>query len=346
MTETAADRMELPASAAPEPSRRWVPWMLAAGALVAIAAVWVRLPALGVSLWWDEAYSARQFIPYGPTKIIDPLYYLPNNHILFNLLAWATTAVVGTTEAILRFWSVVPALAAGGVIGWWGWRRHGPVAGVAAALIILSSPVHLGLSVQARGYGLGFLAAAVMLVGAIEMEEGGGWLAAGALAAGGLIGIWTLPQMAFVFAGHSLAVLIWGRKRWRTVITAGLVALGALVVYWILLPNLMGQVGRVGSRAADRLVPLGLVTAPSELLFGPTLSGWGLPIGWPPVVFSILLVGLSVLAYLRLRSLGERAEVHQLFVPWVVTAAALVILGSSVLDRYISYMVVPMALVV
>ena len=170
MTEATADRVELTPEPAPGRRRSWVPWLAAAAAVVAIAAVWARWPALGVSLWWDEAYSARQFIPFGPTKIIDPLYYLPNDHILFNLLAWATTAIVGTTEAILRFWSVVPALAAGGVIGWWGWRRHGPVVGVAAALFIVTSPVHLGLSVQARGYGLGFLAAALMLVGAVAME--------------------------------------------------------------------------------------------------------------------------------------------------------------------------------
>jgi hypothetical protein len=315
-------------------------------ALIAVVAVAIRLPALGVSLWWDEAYSAHAYVPYGPWKIIDEKYYVPNNHVLFNLLAWATTSLIGTNEVILRFWSFVPAMAAAGLIGWWAWRRHGAAVGLIAGLFLVTSPVHLGLSVQARGYGLGFLAAALMLIGAVEAQERNNLLGHGAFVVGGLTGIWTLPQMLFLFAGHGLALLAWSKNRWRVVVDGAIVAAGTLVVYWVLIPDLIRQSGRVGSRTGDRMSLTGMVSEPAELLFAPSLWSWGLPLSTPFFLLSALLIGLAVLAGIRLRSAGRLREYGQIVLPWVLFGVALTVLGSAVLDRYISFLLVPLSMIV
>lgn len=320
--------------------------LLALAALIAVVAVAVRLPALGVSLWWDEAYSAHAYVPYGPWKIIDEKYYVPNNHVFFNLLAWATTSVIGTSEIILRFWSFVPAMAAAGLIGWWAWRRHGAAVGLVAGFFLVTSPVHLGLSVQARGYGLGFLAAALMLIGAVEAQERDHLLGHGAFVVGGLTGIWTLPQMLFVFAGHGLALLAWSRHRWRVVADGLIVAAGTLVVYWVLIPDLVRQSGRVGSRTGDRMSLPGIVAEPAELLFAPSLWSWGLPRSTPVILWSLLLLALTALAWMRLRSTGRLREFGQLAVPWLAFGVALTVLGSATLDRYISFLLVPLSMIV
>src|SRR5207245_1576402 len=101
---------------------------------MAVLLAWSGLVGLDTSLWHDEAYTVVTFIDRGPDSMIFG-YFNTNNHLLFSLLTWATTRTFGHFEAAYRFWSVVPALAAVGVVGWWAWRRLGPVAG--AAVVVL-----------------------------------------------------------------------------------------------------------------------------------------------------------------------------------------------------------------
>ena len=78
--------------------------------------VWSRLANLGTSFWSDEAYSAYYYAGRGPRGIWFGTY-VPNNHVLYNLLSWVTTGAVGRFEASYRIWSVVPGAAAVALIG-------------------------------------------------------------------------------------------------------------------------------------------------------------------------------------------------------------------------------------
>ena len=79
--------------------------------LSGLVLVWSRLANLGTSFWGDEAYSAYYYADRGPHAIFFGTY-VPNNHVLFNLLNWVTTGAIGHFEAAYRIWSVVPGLAA------------------------------------------------------------------------------------------------------------------------------------------------------------------------------------------------------------------------------------------
>ena len=169
--------------------------------VILLSAVALRLPALTTSLWTDEAYSAVYYIPRGPAAIFDPAQYLPNNHVGFNLAGWILTRWLPSSEAVLRLLSLVPALAAVWLLWWWARGRFGGRVAMLASILLVAAPIHLELSVQARGYGVGFLSAVGMLVGADLASERGGrwyWLFGGSA----LLGIWTLPQLALLFAGH------------------------------------------------------------------------------------------------------------------------------------------------
>ena len=160
---------------------------------VVLVLLWSRLAVLGTSFWHDETVTAFFYVDRGPRGIFFG-HYVPNNHVLFSLLSWATTGIVGHFEASYRIWSVLPALVSVAVIGWWAWRRFGPLTAVAVLIFATVAPLHLVLAPQARGYGLGFLAGAGMLVGAARAADSGSVSDVVVFAAFGLVGIWTFVR--------------------------------------------------------------------------------------------------------------------------------------------------------
>ena len=81
-------------------------------AVAAVALVWSRLVPLGQSLWADEIKSITAYIRPGPAAIYG--HYVANDHILFELLTWASTALTGArSAAAYRFWGVVPGIGRG-----------------------------------------------------------------------------------------------------------------------------------------------------------------------------------------------------------------------------------------
>ncbi len=306
-------------------------------------AVWSRTIPLDVSLWGDEAYSARQYIAFGPDRIFNTSSYLPNNHVFYSLVSWVTTSVIGTSEWALRLGAVVPAVASIGLIFEWARRRFGWGIALTAAALLVSSPLHLGLSVQARGYGIGFLAAAAMLWFGPTVEETGSvrsWVGLGIAA---LIGIWTLPQLAFVYGGHLLAIFIVKKRRWWTLAHGLAVGAGSLLFYRGLVSNIISQTDRVGSRAGSVVGPLDIVADPAVLLYG----GWTRSFGrWPEwaIVASFVLVVTAGVAFLAFRR--ATVELKHLVMPWLVMMALLVALGASALDRYISFLIIPISVLI
>lgn len=117
------------------------------------------------------------FIRAGPAEILSGAEL---SHELVGILVWATTSIFGESEITLRLRSVISFLAGVLVVTAWLHRRLGAAAGMTFLFLATCSPLVLDTSRQARGYGLAFLAMAVMLLGAIEAHRTGG---AGPLAA-------------------------------------------------------------------------------------------------------------------------------------------------------------------
>jgi hypothetical protein len=135
-----------------------------------------RLAGLDKSYWFDEVITVRYFVRAGPREILTGPY-IPNNHELFSLLAWATRWTVGESEIGLRLWSVLPFLAGVALVTVWLHTRLTPLSGVLFLFLATVSPLLLDLSRQARGYGLAFFAMSVLIVGALEADRDGRTLA-------------------------------------------------------------------------------------------------------------------------------------------------------------------------
>jgi hypothetical protein len=243
---------------------------LALGVLGVVGALllWMLLVALDQSLWHDEAFTALAYVRRGPDEIFFGTY-VPNDHVLFNALAWLTTSTVGESEVAYRFWSVVPALAAAAAILAWSWARLGRWMAVAVALLIVSSPLLLVLARQARGYGLSMLAAVLMLVFADRLAHEPERMNLVGFAAAGLIGTATLPVFAVAFVGQALPLMAIRRTRTRVAAAVGAVGLGSLLLYAPLLGDIIDSAGQEFVRT---LPWHGVLTAVATDLLGPNVQ--------------------------------------------------------------------------
>ncbi len=330
---------------------------LAPVAIVAVAAfvlVFSRLLPLGQSLWADEIKSITAYIRPGPVAIYD--HYLANDHILFELLTWASTAVTGErSAAAYRFWGVAPGLAAGAILTWWLWRRVDPWVAAVFALIATASPIYYTLCVDARGYGLAFLAASCTLIGADSYSRTSSKCSLGLFGVAAVGGIWSLPAFALpVTAMIALLIVETPARRGPILVTAGLVASASLVLYAPVLPQVLtasrqrfGQplpwYGFASGPFTDLVAPEVLVAvhgldptsaltlAPGASGPVPGTSGWAT---WSAGV--VVLVGFATTVrrnrFLALACLG----------PALFTYTALDVGQAHTVNRFTSFLLLPL----
>lgn len=310
--------------------------LIVLGALLAVL-VWSRFSLLGVSVWRDEAYSAIHYVDRGPDEIFFG-QYVPNNHVLFSLLAWLTTRTFGRGEAVYRLWSVVPAIAAVVFVAWWSWRRVSRLAAVIVVLLVLVSPLHLGLAVEARGYGLGFLAGAGVLVSAIRAGEHGRSRDVAFFAVFATIGIWTLPVFSLLVVMQGLVLIALPAVRRLTLIAIAGVAVASLAFYAPLLGDILGKADQ---RFGDQLPWDGWLQGPSNHIVLPTLRAlapnepaW---ISEQPTL-RVIAVVLVALAVYRCWRRVEYVLLAGLIVPVVGVYAVLVAARFYVEPRFASYL--------
>jgi hypothetical protein len=237
-------------------------------ALAGLLLLWSRFLPLTQSLWSDEAYSAVNYILPGPGGVFG--HYIPNDHMLFELLAWATTNLTGSfNEPTMRFWSVVPAIAAWSVMTWWLWRRLDKWVAAVFAVLAATAPLYLTLSVEARGYGLAYLAAVLMLIGMDSFMWSYRRRYLALFTGSAIAGIWTLP--VFVLAFIPLVGLIATRPLLRRQALFALVIVGAgsLLFY---LPVLGDVMTSSGQQFGVQLPWHGVVTAPLTDLISPSVT--------------------------------------------------------------------------
>jgi hypothetical protein len=303
------------------------------GAL-AVVLVFTRLSGLGVSFWRDEILSIVHYSSGGPHSIWLG-HYEPNDHVLFNFLSWATTSAVGHSEVDYRLWSVGPSIGAVVLVSGWLWQTWSRWLAVAFAGLAVTSPVALELGNQARGYGLGFLAGALLLISAASIARGGGrrWFAG--LAAAGLLGTWTLTGFLIAYAGQA-GSLIPDRRARRGVVVASVVVLaGTLVFYAPLLGAILGSTGDF-KPAGQPLRWDALVFGPGDQLLAPT-SRLLLHVH-SAAGYQLIFLGLAVGGGVGLWRAGERFVLLALAGPLVFTELALTILAVSVNPRFVSFL--------
>jgi hypothetical protein len=310
--------------------------IVAAYGVVGAALVWSRLYGLGQGFWHDEIVMVADFVRPGPREILaGPAL----SHELMALLAWATSTVTGESEIAFRLWSAVPFVAGVVLVAVWLHARIEPLAGVLFLFLATVSPLLLDITRQARGYGLAFLAMAVVVVAALEAHRGRPRWAVVALCVAGVVGTWTLPQFGIAWATTCVVLAISDRGVRRPLLLGFMASLAAIVAWYA--PHL-GQV-RDSSQIEDgvRIGVPWVVTAPIDQVLLPAffwLDGTALVAGvvWLPVVLAAaLVIGSSPL-------LRERTSALVLCSGVITTVLVLWIAQAYVIPRYLSFLLVPL----
>jgi hypothetical protein len=317
---------------------RLEPWVVAL-VIVAVVLLWTRVTGLGRSLWWDEALTARWYVRRELSLILDPDEYFANNHVLFTFLTTVTGRVLGTSEPVLRLWSVVPALASSGVLTAFLWRRVGRATAVLALTLVTASPFAARLTTDARGYGLTLLAGVVILAVTVRSAREATVADDVVVALAGAAGTLAFPPFVALYVAH---VGVWWlrRREGRLRLAVATAAAGSLVLAVLrpLLPVMLERADRVGSNFSEPIGWFSPVLAPlrvlSEASWQPLAGGSPSVAAWVGTVLG--LVGLGVLLR-RDRELG-----WQLLAGLGGSVALLGVVGFHLADRY-SVMMLPLA---
>jgi hypothetical protein len=298
------------------------------------ALLWSRLAYLGHSFWNDEILMIEGYVRAGPRHILAG----PDlNHELVALLAWLMARLAGDSEIAFRLLSAVPFIAAVAVVAVWLHRRRGALSAILFVFLATVSPLLLDITRQARGYGLAFLAMSLVVVAALEALRTGNAWAVIAMCAAGVLGAWTLPQLAVAFVAVG-AVLV-SDSRTRSTAAVGLVASVVAIAAWYA-PH-MGAVH--GAAQIPDGVQIGfpwVLTAPIDQILLPGLiwiDGTALTAGviWLPLV-ALALVVAAASPFLR-----ERRMALVLCVGPVLTVAVLWLEHAYVIPRYVSFLLAP-----
>ena len=265
---------------------------------------------------------------------------MPNDHVLFNLLAWTAAQMFGGSEAVYRIWSVVPGIAAVGLVTWWLWRSWSRWVSVVFCALAVTSPLHLELVKQARGYGLGYLAGALMLVCAVSIAgRGGGRRALAGLALAGLVGTWTLTGFLIAFAGQLGALAPNRRVRRGLLLVGAVVGIGTLAFYAPLLHVFFDPIGHKNYFGASTGSPLSwaaFLTGPPDQFLGPTAR----LLLHVNSTFAFTAVGLvlAALGGVWLWRAGRRPVLLVLAGPPIFTELVLTVLQVNFNPRFVSFL--------
>jgi hypothetical protein len=218
---------------------------------------------LGKSFWFDESFFVAHYVREGPRAIITGTGL---SHELYGLLAWATGELVGESEMAYRLLSAVPFVVGVVLVTAWLHRRIDAGSGLLYLFLATVSPLLLDLTRQARGYGLAYLAMSIVIIAALEADRTGRTLPVAVMCVAGVLGAWTLPQVAIGFLATGAVLLLRRDLRWQTLV--GVVASGARD-----LPLVLPHTAEVHAAAVypdgRRISTAWLVTAPFDQILSP-----------------------------------------------------------------------------
>ncbi|HXF97660.1 MAG TPA: hypothetical protein VNJ46_03490 [Gaiellaceae bacterium] len=317
-----------------------------AGALLAYAGLaalltWSRLAGLGSSFCCDELATIDRFVREGPATILAGPY-LPNNHQLFSLLAWATGELTGESEVAFRLWSAIPFVLGVLLVTGWLHVRAGALPGLVFCLLATFAPLLVDVTRQARGYGLAFLCMAVAVVAALEAVRSRSRRAVLALAAAGVVGTWTLPHLAIAWGVAFLAVLSVPCLR-RAAGLAGAASAVAIGAWYAphapaILASSAQDYGRPIPTAWLLTAPLDQTLAPALTVIDDTFVDPGLG--------SLALVAPLAAVIAASPFLRDARAALVLAGPPVATVLAFWAAGSGVTPRFFTFLLVPLLVLV
>jgi hypothetical protein len=308
--------------------------VVAAYALLGVTLLWSRLADLGKSFWFDESFFVAHFVRKGPGEILTGPAL---SHELYGILAWAAGHVAGESETAYRLLSAVPFVAGVALVTLWLHRRVSAGSALLYLFLATVSPLLLDITRQARGYGLAFLAMSVVVVAALEADRTHRAPAVAVACVAGVLGAWTLPQVAVGFLA-TVAVLALDR-RLRTPALVGLVASVAAIAAWYA-PH-VGQVqAAAGYPDGRRIHTAWLLTAPFDQILSPALL-WIEGVVVIPGALSLLLALVAALVIAASPLVRRRGPAFILMAGPIATILLLWIGRSYVIPRYVSFLLVP-----
>ncbi len=307
-------------------------------AILGIALLWSRLYSLGHSFWTDEILMVEGYVRPGLRVILTHGL----THQLMAILCWAASHAVGDSEIVFRLFSAVPFIAGVALVTAWLHVRLGSLSGILYLFLATVSPLLLDISRQARGYGLAFLAMSIVVVAALEALRTGRLWAVATMWIAGVLGTWTLPQVGIAVTATA-AVLLFDERTRRASAVGLAIVLAATAVWYV--PH--ADAIKTFSDLEDG-VQIGfpwVITAPIDQVVIPALlwiDGTALVAGviWLPLVLVVAIVGA------RSPFLRKRLTAAALLASPVATVVVLWIVDAYVIPRYLSYLLVPLFIVV
>jgi hypothetical protein len=294
-----------------------------------------RLADLGKSFWFDESFFVAHYVRQGPSAIIAGTGL---SHELYGLLAWATGELVGESEMAYRLLSAVPFVVGVVLVTAWLHRRINAGSGLLYLFLATVSPLLLDLTRQARGYGLAYLAISIVIVAALEADRTGRTLPVAVMCVAGVLGAWTLPQVAIGFLATGAVLLL--RRDLRRQTLVGLVA-SVLAIYLWYSPHTAEVHAAAVYPDGRKISTAWLVTAPFDQILSPAFL-WIEGVVVIPGALSLVLAVVAVVL-MAASPLARKRIPALILTAGPVAAVVLLWVGQAyVIPRYLSYLLVPL----
>lgn len=220
----------------------------------------LQLPHLRLDFWNDELYTLSHFVLVPAGRALSD-YHVPNNHILFSLLAqgWASLAGIDTMQSAvthivwLRLLPFFFSFLSLSFVFFAARKMSRSMAAPLAALLLLSSIPFYNFASQMRGYSLSICLFSALGYSVIVASKKAGWAHLLAIFLLSVACVYTLPTNFFFLGAAALALLgaafffrtenvglLSMKNAWAIslAIACGAMAVGAL--YLPLLPQMRG----------------------------------------------------------------------------------------------------------
>ena len=142
---------------------------LGATAIIIASYYWMQMHTFAP--WYDELYSLKAFALNG-VRYTATHWPLPNNHVLYNVLAALVSKLTPDKLIIMRGISYASLLATTAILYAWLSRAFDRTIGVATAALFALGTYAQGFGVQGRGYSLAMLLFTLALVACSHLSQG------------------------------------------------------------------------------------------------------------------------------------------------------------------------------
>jgi mannosyltransferase len=302
-------------------------------------ALFLRLWRLNTDLWVDEVFTLLDFVrqPFGQLLTSFPSQ---NQHMLYSILAYISTAIFGESAWALRLPSVLFGVASIWALFFLLNKLLGKREALLGCALMTVSYHHIWFSQNARGYmGLLFftLLATWLWFEALEKEKWNWWLGYSAAV---IFGMWIHMTMAFVVAAHGLVYLAFlffptlsgkqsrgfsfERNAGIKPIVAWLLSVTiTLQLYALALPEFLSVGLHEESKNSEWTNPLWVLTE--------TLQN--LSIGFAGIAVVICGIGFVAFGWLSLFKKNRRAA-FLMVLPPLFTGTFMLVLGHNLFPRF------------